>query len=49
MQRPGESGQNAFEEIVNLEDLLNLEDPLKSQLIALARTHGVELAMSAGS
>ena len=43
------SGQNAFEEIVNLEDLLNLEDPLKSQLIELARTHGVELAMSAGS
>jgi hypothetical protein len=43
------SGQNAFEEIVNLEDLQNLEDPLKNQLIELARTHGVELAMSAGS
>ena len=34
------SGQNAFEEIVNLEDLQNLEDPLKNQLIELARTHG---------
>jgi hypothetical protein len=43
------SGQNAFEEIINLDDLRTLEDPLKSRLIELARTHGVELAMSAGN
>lgn len=43
------SGQNAFEEIINLEDLWNLEDPLKSQLIELARNHGENLSMSVGS
>jgi hypothetical protein len=43
------SGQNAFEEIINLDDLRTLEDPLKSRLIELARSHGVELAMSVGN
>ncbi len=43
------SGQNAFEEIINLDDLRSLEDPLKSQLVELARSHGVELAMSVGN
>ncbi len=43
------SGQNAFEEIINLEDLRNLEDPLRSQLMELAGSHGADLAMSAGS
>jgi len=37
------SGQNAFEEIVNLDDVRNLEDPIHTQLLELARSHG-ELA-----
>lgn len=38
------SGQDAFEEIVSLDDLRSLADPLKSQLLDLARAHGEELA-----
>ena len=41
------SGQHAFEEIVNLDDLRTLADPLKLQLIELARGQGEELASSA--
>ncbi len=41
------SGQNAFEEIVSLNDLWSLEDPLKSQLLELARNHGEELGIPA--
>jgi hypothetical protein len=41
------SGQNAFEEIVNLDDLRNLEDPIHTQLLELARSHG-ELAVALG-
>ncbi len=37
------SGQDAFEEIVNLDDLRNLGDPTHTQLLELARSHG-ELA-----
>jgi len=38
------SGRDAFEEVVNLDDLRNLKDPLKSQLVEIARGHGEELA-----
>ena len=38
------SGRDAFEEVVNLEDLRSLRDPLKSQLVDMARSHGEELA-----
>jgi hypothetical protein len=38
------SGRDAFEEVVNLEDLRNLGDPLKSQLLELAKSLGEELA-----
>jgi hypothetical protein len=41
------SGQNAFEEIVNLDDLRNLEDPIHTQLLELARSHG-ELIVAEG-
>jgi hypothetical protein len=41
------SGQNAFEEIVNLGDLRNLEDPIHTQLVELARSHG-ELTAATG-
>lgn len=43
------SGQNAFEEVINLDDLRNLDDPLKNQLIQLAQSHGLEVGMSAAS
>jgi len=39
------SGRDAFEEVVNLDDLRNLSDPLKSQLLELAKSHGEELAL----
>jgi hypothetical protein len=39
------SGRDAFEEVVNLDDLRNLQDPLKSQLLELAKSHGEELAL----
>lgn len=38
------SGRNAFEEVVNLDDLRNLRDPLKTQLVEIARSHGEEMA-----
>lgn len=38
------SGRDAFEEVVNLDDLRNLKDPLKSQLVEIARSHGEEWA-----
>jgi hypothetical protein len=34
------SGRDAFEEVVNLDDLRNLEDPLKAQLMEIARSQG---------
>jgi hypothetical protein len=36
------SGQATFEEVVSLDDLRNLEDPLKAQLAEIAKTHGEE-------
>jgi hypothetical protein len=38
------SGRDAFEEVVNLDDLRNLQDPLKTHLVEVARNHGEELA-----
>lgn len=37
------SGMDVFEEVVDLDELLRLRDPLREQLLELARTHGVEL------
>ena len=37
------SGQNTFEEVVDLDKLRQLEDPLRSQLAALVKAHGEEL------
>ena len=37
------SGRDAFEEVVNLDDIRNLSDPLKSQLMEIARSHGEDL------
>jgi hypothetical protein len=34
------SGQNTFEEVVDLESLRRLEDPLRGQLVELAKSHG---------
>jgi hypothetical protein len=34
------SGMDAFEEVINLADLARINDPLKDQLIELARAHG---------
>jgi hypothetical protein len=36
------SGVNVFEEVVNVEDLLKLRDPLRDKLLELAKAHGVE-------
>jgi len=41
------SGRDAFEEVVNLDDLRNLEDPLKAQLMEIARSQGEDLAVGA--
>jgi hypothetical protein len=41
------SGTNAFEEVVNVENLLQIGDPLYAQLVELARTHGAELVPQA--
>jgi len=41
------SGRDVFEEVVNLDDLRNLQDPLKTQLLDIARSHGEEVAASA--
>jgi hypothetical protein len=37
------SGTNAFEEVVNVENLLQMSDPWYAQLVELVRTHGAEL------
>ena len=42
------SGRDAFEEVVNLDDVRNLKDPLKMQLAEIARSHGEDLAASTG-
>jgi hypothetical protein len=38
------SGRDAFEEVVNLDDLRTLEDPLKTQLMEIATSQGEDLA-----
>jgi hypothetical protein len=37
------SGTNSFEEVVNLENLLQFGDPWHAQLVELVRTHGADL------
>ncbi len=34
------SGMNAFEEVVNLDDIVKMEDPLKVELVQIVRNHG---------
>ncbi len=38
------SGMGAFEELVDIEQIATLRDPLKEQLLELAKAHGEELA-----
>jgi hypothetical protein len=40
MQSVQLSGMDAFEEIINVEDIARMGNPLKDRLIALARSHG---------
>ena len=42
------SGMNAFEEIVQLEDVEKLRDPLKEQLLAITKGHESEPPALAG-
>lgn len=37
------SGMNAFEEVVNIDDIIKLRDPLRERLIELVRSHGDNL------
>jgi hypothetical protein len=37
------SGTNAFEEVVNVENLLQFGDPWHTQLVELVRTDGADL------
>ena len=37
------SGTNAFEEVVNVENLLQICDPWYAQLVELVRSHGADL------
>jgi hypothetical protein len=37
------SGVNAFEEVVNLDDIIELRDPLSERLIELVKSHGEQL------
>jgi hypothetical protein len=38
------TGMDAFEEVVNVQDIPNLRDPLKERLLDIVRTHAPELA-----
>jgi hypothetical protein len=40
------TGMDAFEEVVNVDDIPNLRDPLKERLMEMVRTHAPELAAS---
>lgn len=40
------TGMDAFEEVVNVEDLSRLADPMKERLLEIARQHGPALASS---
>ncbi len=37
------TGMDAFEEVVNVEDIARLQDPLKERLIEIARQHAPEV------
>lgn len=37
------SGMDAFEEVVNIDDIVQLTDPLKQRLLELVKSHGEEL------
>ena len=38
------SGMNTFEEVVNMDDISRLKDPVKEQVFALVKDHRGELA-----
>jgi len=38
------SGSDAFEEVINLDDLASMRDPLRERLIELVRSHGLDLS-----
>jgi len=38
------AGRDVFEEVVNVEDILELRDPLKEQLLELVKLHGEQLS-----
>lgn len=40
MQSVELSGMDAFEEVVNVDDIARIDDPLKDRLLAIARSHG---------
>jgi hypothetical protein len=40
MQSVELSGMDAFEEVINVDDIGRIDDPLKSRLIEIARSHG---------
>ncbi|MEO8630344.1 MAG: hypothetical protein ABI612_19935 [Betaproteobacteria bacterium] len=42
------SGTSTFEEVVNVDDIARLSDPLKAQVVALVKEHGGELARDLG-
>jgi hypothetical protein len=44
MQSVELSGMDAFEEVINVEDIGKLDDPLRDRLIAIAKDHGQLLA-----
>ena len=37
------SAMNAFEEVINLDDIVKMRDPLKERLIELVKSHGEDL------
>jgi hypothetical protein len=39
------SGMDVFEEIVNLEDIKNLQDPIQARLLDLLKSHGEHIAL----
>jgi hypothetical protein len=41
------SGMNVFEEVINIEDLARMRDPLKERLITLVKSHGIDLPAQA--
>jgi hypothetical protein len=37
------SGKDLFEEVVNVQDIVKMQDPLRERLIALVKSHGEDL------